>query len=281
MKVLYLGGNGFVGKNVLNQFSLEGINYLAPRSFELNLLNTLEVDRYIGVHKPDVVIFSAVNINSLNENMQMFLNVARCSHSFGKLISLGSGAEYDNRNYIQTMDESRFGLSIPCDTYGLSKYANAAFIENSAEKFFNLRVFGIYGKYEDFSRRFISNNICNVLTGGQISINQDMCFDYIYAIDFAKMLCKFLYADPAHKSYNVCATNTVKLSKLASIIRDTHDEDVQIIIKEEGLKKEYSGDNSRFICEFYDFNETKFTDGIAELYDWYKNDVDLSGFNGE
>ena len=58
------------------------------------------------------------------------------------------------------MRESYFGRHIPTDIYGFSKYVIAKDIESVRRNIYNLRVFGIFGKYEDYKRRVISNNIC-------------------------------------------------------------------------------------------------------------------------
>ena len=49
----------------------------------------------------------------------------------------------------------------------------------------------------------------------------------------------------------------------------------KVKVLNEGLNPEYSGDNSKFVDEFGDFNYTKITDSINELYNWYKNNSGL------
>ena len=84
-------------------------------------------------------------------------------------------------NYIEKMDESYIGKNIPTDMYGLSKYIMNEYARNS-RNIVNLRLFGVFGKYEDYRIRFISNNICRVLAGNTISINQNVFFDYIFNV---------------------------------------------------------------------------------------------------
>jgi 2-methylisocitrate lyase-like PEP mutase family enzyme len=80
------------------------------------------------------------------------------------MIQIGSGSEYDRRCYEPRINETPFFKSIPVDTYGLTKFSIATVLENTLnKKFTNLRCFGVFGKYEDYSRRFISNNICNAI----------------------------------------------------------------------------------------------------------------------
>ena len=109
------------------------------------------------------------------------------------------------------------------------------------------------GKYEDYTRRFISDNICRVLCNLNISINRNMYFDYIFEKDFCKVVEIFIDQDPNYCSYNICAEKSISLMELAEMIRNIDGGNAQIIVKNEGLNPEYSGDNSRFINEFGKF----------------------------
>ena len=55
------------------------------------------------------------------------------------------------------MKENYFGKYIPVksDIYSFSKYQIAKDIESKKKNIYNLRGFGIFGKYEDYRRRFI------------------------------------------------------------------------------------------------------------------------------
>ena len=112
MKILVLGSNGFIGRNIVEYLEPKDYVVLSPKRQELNLLDTQGVEAYIKENQPDVVIFSAVNIQSLAENLQMYFNVERCSQDFGKMITIGSGAEYDMRHYYPMMSEDYFGQQI-------------------------------------------------------------------------------------------------------------------------------------------------------------------------
>ena len=133
-----------------------------------------------------------------------------------------------------------------------------------------MRVFGIFGKYEDYRRRFISNNICRLLAGLDISINTNSHFDYIYVNDFMKILDTFITCNVKFTTYNICRGKTVDLLSLAQTIKDIHAGNAPINVQNEGFKPEYSGDNSRFLEEYGHFNFQEFSESIKELYDWYK-----------
>lgn len=280
MKLLVLGGNGYVGKNIVEYFSKNNeYEVFSPRRGDLNLLDTDSVEKYISKNKPDVVIHSAVNIASVEENLQFYFNVQRCSEQFGKLIVIGSGAEYDMRHYYPMMTEEYFGRYIPADTYGISKFVASNDIENSNFNAVNLRVLGIFGKYEDYKRRFISNNICRAKCGFSISMHQNMKFDYLYVNDFVRILEKFVRNDAKHKNYNICTSKPIELLELANIIKEVHgDTNIEVVVSEGGMKLEYSADNSRFMNEFGLYEFTDFRSSVKELYEWYDANIDLSEY---
>ena len=271
MKILVTGTNGFVGKNLKDYLSHYSEDLYTPKRQELNLLDSDSVQDYLKKHSFDVVIHCGVNIHSVEENLKMFFNIERCSNLFGRLLVVGSGAEYDMRNYHPGMKEDYFLENIPTDIYGFSKYVIAKDIEINPRNIYNLRVFGIFGKYEDHTRRFISNNICRVLCGLDISMNKNMLFDYLYVDDFSKIIKMFLDNSPTHRSYNICAEKSIDLLSIAKIIQMVDGNKISINVKEEGLNPEYSGNNSLFINEFGNFNYTPLKQAIEELYSWYSN----------
>lgn len=283
IKLLILGGNGFLGKNAVEYFSgRSGYTVLAPRRASLNLLDTAAVSNYLQAEHPDVVVMAAVNIRSVEENLQIYFNVERCHGDFGKLIVVGSGAEYDMRHYRPMMTEDYFRTYIPADTYGLSKFVVSNDIEKSGERAVNLRVLGIFGKYEDYRRRFISNNICRALCGFDITLSQNMRFDYLDVNDFNRILELFILRDPQHCNYNICTSLPHELLTLAQIIHEVHGNfSTAVRVKAEGMKPEYSADNTRFLDEFGLFEFTDIKASIRGLYDWYKSHGDLEEFRSE
>lgn len=284
MKILITGTNGFVGKNLQEFFRNKSYNLYCPKRGDLNLLDSQGVFDYLTTNKFDVVIHCGVTLSSVEENLKMYFNIERCSDSFGKLICIGSGAEYDKDHYIPKMKEDYFGKYIPQDIYGFSKYVIAKDIESIHRNIYNLRVFGIYGKHEDYNRRFISNNICRLLCDLDISMNRNMFFDYLYVDDFSRIVEMFINKDPLERSYNICNGTPVDFLTFAQLIKETDARDKEIIIKQDGLNPEYSGDNSLFLTEFGDFEFTSHEQAIKELYLWYqkelkKGQLDLKDFN--
>ncbi len=271
MKIFITGTNGFIGRNLKEYFQDRYSGTYCPKRQELNLLDSLAVNDYLKKYEFDIVINCAITTASVEENLKMYFNIERRSRSFGKMINLGSGSEYDLNNYIPKMEEEYFGKHIPSDIYGFSKYVIAKDIEKEHRNIINLRLFGIYGKYENYKRRFISNNICRVLCNLNISINRNMFLDYLYIVDFLKIVEMFVKKDTKQRTYNICTGKSVDLITLAEIIKEVDGKGLPIIIKQDGLNSEYSGDNTLFLQEFGEFNFTQHKKAISELYYWYKD----------
>lgn len=277
MKILVTGTNGFIGRNIKEFLEVKHYNVYSPKRNELDLLNEELVSSYLTKEKFDVVIHCGITLTSIDQNIKMFFNIEKLSKHFGKLICVGSGAEFGLKYYKPKMKESYFDKHVPdkSDIYGYSKYIIAKKINEKRENIYNLRVFGIFGKYEDYRRRFISNNICRVLMGEDISINKNTYFDYLYVNDFLKILEKFILNNSKQNIYNVCSGKIVDFLTLANIIKNIDGTNKKITIRESGINPEYSGDNSLLLQEFEDIEFSAHEKSIEELYFWYKNESKL------
>ncbi len=277
-KILITGGSGFIGHNLKELLSNDFKIYV-PTSSQLDLTNSDKVRSYLKKNKFDTVIHCAVYMVTRNSkkdpskelrlNLRMFFNLTRCNKYFKRMFYFGSGAEYDMQNYIKKMDESYFDKNIPQDDYGFVKYISAKYIE-SLDNVYDLRLFGIFGKYEDWEIRFISNAICKVIYNMDITIKQNVFFDYLYVEDLTKVLKKLINIKKIpFKHYNICTGKSIDLLTIAKIIRDISGKNIKIIVKKTGLKQEYSGNNKRLLDLIGKFNFTPIEKSIEELYTWY------------
>lgn len=278
VKVLVTGSNGFIGKNLEEKWTGKYDIY-CPKRKELDLLNTGIVQDYLKKNRFDIIIHTA-NVNrtrnksyteydALDGNLRMFVNFERCKDYYGKMYYFGSGAEYDVQHYIPGMKEEYFGTYIPKDSYGFSKYVMSRMCEHD-NNIYDLRLFGVFGKYEEWERRFISNAICRVLKGMPITINQNVYFDYLWVEDLCNIMEWFITNDPKYKHYNVCRGSKIDLYSLACMVRDILSVDCEIIVKESGWKTEYTGDNTRLMSEMGTYQFLGFEEAISWLCDYYK-----------
>jgi UDP-glucose 4-epimerase len=202
------------------------------------------------------------------------------------MIHFGSGAEYDRAQLPARVKEDYFDTRVPRDAYGFSKYICAKYIERS-DRIVDLRLFGVFGAYEDYTVRFISNACCRALKGLPIVLRQDVVFDYLYIKDLVKITRWFIENTGRHKAYNVCTGQPVALTEIARMIARVSAQlsgrqpDVSVIT--EGRGPEYSADNSRMLIETSEYRFWDLQDSMSDLYTWYQQhdgiDIDALRFD--
>ncbi|MCX7704682.1 MAG: NAD(P)-dependent oxidoreductase [bacterium] len=286
-KILITGGGGFIARNLAEQLSFEFI-VDAPKKNELNLLEAENVFRYIKKGDFNVIIhaatYDAAPKNSgkdpgkvLENNLKMFFNIVRCKDYFEKLIFLGSGAEFDREHWTPRMNEGFFDKYVPNDQYGFSKYIMTKYTLAS-NNIVNLRLFAVFGKYEDWRYRVVSNYCCKVLMNLPIIIPQNKRFDFLYVNDFVKIVKWFIENNNRHKVYNVCSGYIFDFKTVAEKVLEISGKKTGIIVKQES-SLEYSGDNSLLLGEIGNFQFTKLEVAIQDLYSWYQSQSELININ--
>lgn len=284
-KILITGSTGFVGRNVKEYLEKNpAYKVYAPVSRELDCIDETAVREYLEENQFDYVLHSAVYGDGIDKskdgtkvleyNLRMFLNFRKCSRLYGKMYYFGSGAEYDKRYDIVSAKEAEIGRTIPTDQYGLMKYTVGQMIEAS-ENIYNFRLFGIFGKYEYYPVKFISNICCKAIKGLPFSIRQNVYFDYLWVDDFCRMLEFFLSHEPKYHSYNMVAGDKISLREICDIVNKITSREMSVYICRDGLGREYTASNERFLEEWPDFTYTTKEDAVRELYSWYKEREDM------
>ena len=280
-KILITGAGGFIGKNLEEKLSTE-YEIFAPKSDELDLCGEAEVKNFLIKHNIDIVIHAAnyrkdrtaayFEQRVLECGLRMYANLEKYNYLYDKMFYFGSGAEYDSRFYQPFMREDYFGKHIPKDGYGFYKYLLSKQCTQK-DNIYDLRLFGVYGKYEDWTRRFISNNICRALKGKTITLSKNVYFDYIHIDDLTNIVKWFIEHEPIYRHYNVCRGTHIDLLTLAEIIKEVIGTETPILIGEDGYKLEYSGNNERILGEIGEYSFRPFRETIEELVTYYKEKI--------
>lgn len=279
MNIFITGAHGFVGRN-LTEYLMRTTEHIlfTPKSSELDLLNENAVDDYITKNKIDIIIHGAnrgggrdtAEMNDIvRTNLRMFFNIAKQSSKVQKIIHLGSGAEYGKHKPIVDAVEDDALLVLPQDDYGFYKSICARYIDR-CDNIYNLRIFGAYGKYENYRFKFISNAIVKNLLGLPIEIMQNVYFDYIDIDDMVPMIAHFIEHDGKYRTYNISKGEKVDLLTLAQTINDVSDFKSEIIVKNTGLNLEYTSSNNRIMSEC-PFHLSTHHETITYLMNYYRS----------
>jgi UDP-glucose 4-epimerase len=283
MKILVTGGSGFIGRNIKESYLAQKYTITAPSRLELDCSDDRSVEEYFKKHSFDVVIHSATKAGHRNAadtsnlfltNSRMMFNLLKHQNNWGKLLNMGSGAIYDMKNYLPKMPESYFGTHIPTDEHGYNKYVFGKVLP-SLTNVYDFRIFGIFGKYEDYAIRFISNAICKAIFDLPITLRQNKKFDYLYINDLMPILEYFIENNPKEKSFNITPDNSIELLKVAQLVKSISQKDIEIKVAQEGFGLEYSGDNSLLRREMSVLQFTPIEKSINDLYDWYLNNKNI------
>ena len=281
--VLITGSSGFVGLNLVDYFQkIENYNLFTPTEHELDLVDSEKVKNFLDSTDIDIIIHSATVLQKnkdypdkvCEENLRMFFNLYIQKKPSSRFVNLGSGSEYSRPHWIPQMKEEYFEKNIPSDGHSFSKYLISKFIITSNDNnLIGLRLFGIFGKYEDYKYKFISNCIVKNLLGLPIIINQNVIYDYLYVNDLGKIIYEILQNTFSEKILNVTPTNSFNLIEI--------NDEVQSILKikrkyevlKPGYGKEYTGNNALLMKNLNNFKFTDLTTSLNNLIEYYKKEI--------
>ncbi len=277
MKIFLTGGNGFIGRNIKEQLG-NTYEIIAPTHAELDLTDSEAVYQFLEKNPVDIVIHAA-NIGGTRKqqhvfgithvNLKMFFNLVRAKPFFTRMITLGSGAEYDKQQPLVKVKETDFDKHVPNDEYGLYKYVCASYAAK-VDYITHLRLFAVFGKYEDYEIRFISNAICKALLKAPITMRQNVMFDYLFVDDFIRILDRYIVEQPKETFINIGRGEAIDLKTIAEKVLRAIGYEVPVLISSNGWGKEYSCDTARLQQIFPDIKYTPIDSAIAQLVEYYK-----------
>lgn len=254
MKILIIAKNSFLAKQIKDYFfnSEYDLHFSSREDFDLT--SAEQTRNFFNVRHYDVVVNCAINggirgkedtLQDFLNNIQMFKNLVDNRDGFGKLINFGSGAEFDRSLDIDSCSEEQIFTRSPKDYYGLSKNIITRIIYKY-DKFFNIRIFGCFGKHEK-EGRFLKTNIKNALSNEPLNVHQDRFMDYISADDLCKIL-KFYFDNDIKllpKDLNAVYKKKYTLKQLAKMVKFHLNSESEILIQQEGLANSYTGSSER------------------------------------
>ena len=269
--ILVTGSSGFIGRNVL-PYMKKRYNVSAPSRSELDLSDAQAVMNYLEKQQFDAVVHLAnptghnpvdSHTELFERSLMVFLSLERCIHFCGKIIYIGSGAEYGKHRAISSISEEEFGIELPRDPYGLSRYAMSKLAEKQ-NNIVNLRLFACCGS-GDPSHKLIPHIVKCINSEGIVRLNQDVWFDFIFVNDIPPVLVHFIENTALHKAYNLCSGSRILISSIAETIRKQMCSSIEIVFQKDGLNFEYTGSNERLRSEITDWNPRPMSEAIKEI----------------
>ena len=171
MKVCIFGSTGLVGSNLYRRLLEKYPNYyiLAPKRYDLNLLNFDQTAEYLKKHKPDVVFLCAAKVGGIKanndykadfitENLKIQSNVIEGCHlaEIKKLVFLGSSCIYP-KNSEQPIKEEYLmtgPLEETNDAYAIAKIAGIKMCQSYRKQygcdFISVMPSNLYGPGDNF-----------------------------------------------------------------------------------------------------------------------------------
>lgn len=265
------GPRGFVGRNLAEALK-DKYELFTPGSKELDLRDYEATAKYIDKNKIESIIHASSSTeNTLDSDLKMYFNLEKISRNMNKMIYFGSGAEFDKRFDIIMAKEDDIGKRIPVDGYGFAKYIMTTHARLS-NNIYCLRLFGIFGKYEDWTYKFISNICCKAVFDLPITIRRECKFDYIYIDDLPPVIEWLLENNPVYHDYNFTYGKPVLLTELVNMTLQASGKKLNVVmLNPDGLNNEYTASNTRLTQELPWFKTTEIEIAIEKLYNYYKD----------
>jgi len=250
MKILITGAGGFLGSYLKNY--LQGYDVTALTSSELNLMDPVATNNHFSHNKYDIVINCAakgryqardVDHSITDANMRMFMNLLANQYKFGKLINIGTGAEFGLSSNIDQAKESDIYNMLPIESYGFSKNITSRLI-NSLDNFYTARLFGCFDPNEP-PGRLLSGFIQNYKTKDRVEVTNDRYVDYVSVSDFAKIIRLFIQGVIVDKDFNVVYKEKYRMSELFIKYCNIHGLDSDKVVVTSTSENNYTGDSTK------------------------------------
>jgi len=274
VRILLTGATGFVGRHVMEALS-DRYTIVAPRHAELDITDAAAVDSALRGSRFDAVLHAAVQGGAtvMETTLRGFWNLARNAGRVHRLLYFGSGAEFAKHRDLVKVREEQIGEETPRDGYGFAKLLSTQLCRQSPN-IVNLRLFGIYGRYEGYGAKFISNAIAKTLAGVSLTIRQDVVFDYLWIDDLMRVLPRFLEGDREFADVNVTPTASARISDVAALVRRAAGKSPECEIETPGLNFQYTGDNARLLQLCPDLTFTPLDEGVRQLFAYYRERIE-------
>lgn len=304
MRVIVLGGTGFIGQSLVKEFIKRDDIELTIYTRSLNEDIDKKVNVVIGDYKNIISLKEAMtgqdivyNLISgtipssswnnpqieVNENLIHFINFIEIANEAGikKICFASSGGT------VYGLQDGYLTESDPLDPfspYGIIKRTKESFLKYAQVKYniaFDIfRISNVYGEGQDIGKGlgFINTSLENIKNRKPVLIYGDgeNIRDYIYVQDVAKLLMLSIDKDLNQSEiYNVGMNLGINLNDLLLIFKNVVNADFEVIYlpSRKSDNKKVILDNSRIMQLFPEFKITSLEEGIKNTYQYIINKI--------
>ena len=230
MKILLLGGNGFIGSSVNIELSKKR-NFFSPHKKEINLLNTKTLYEFIYDNKIKCIINCAGASRLGDSKKKTFtLNTFKIidlldklvDYNFnGKFINCSSSLIYKKSNKPLKESTEKFNLTL---NYTLSKYLTEKYGLNIQKnfEFISARIFNSIGIAQ--SNEYLIPSIFNqILNNKKIYLkNSYPIRDFIDVRDVARALINIVYKVNSDSIINICSGKGTSIREICDKVNNMY-----------------------------------------------------------
>jgi dTDP-4-dehydrorhamnose reductase len=214
---LITGGSGQLGTALANELAERGIDFTAPNSQKLDITNQLEVKKYVGFFKPEVIVNAAAwtdvdeaetnEPKAFNTNSQGPKHLAIASREIGaRFVQVSTDYVFSGERNLPWDEQS---LRNPVSVYGNTKSKGEEFtLQQYQEGSYILRTAWLYSaSHKNFATSMSSLAIKNL---EPIRVVNDQIGQPTFCPDLSKQLVDLLLSQAPVGIYH--ATNSGQVS---------------------------------------------------------------------
>jgi dTDP-4-dehydrorhamnose reductase len=203
MKVLLFGANGQLGSDLNKVFRTAGDNVVALTHAQLDVSDEAKVGELLAAEKPEVVLNTAAfhKVEECEKKPELAFQVnasapmrlaTACQKSGAVLVHFSTDYAFGGYAHDTPFEES--DRPAPLNVYGVSKVAGEDLIAYNTDRYFVLRVCGLYGIAGSSGKggNFVENMLKKALAGDPIKVVDDQVLTPTYTVDLAEAARKLV-----------------------------------------------------------------------------------------